>query len=166
MNTGSLLNDATAFGAYVKKMGDSKALRLYGVTHPSRKGSMKLLKSELQDIADRMNYSGKVSCFFMPERRNPQQDYVAFTRRGSGMQCEVRYIDQQSVNHNEEQVVPSKVRHQVISGGAVGPLATKTIDERTQQTVTSPTSPIRVSAQYDQAQMTTIGDKDWTTFTA
>ena len=104
MNTGSLLGYAAAFGAYVGKMGNSQPIRLYGVTHLSRKGSMKLLKQELNDIADRMNYSGKVSCFLMPERRNPQQDYVAFSRRGSGLKCDVRYIDQQDVGHNEQQV--------------------------------------------------------------
>ena len=141
MNTGSLLGDATAFGAYVKKMGDSKPIRLYGVTHLSRLDGMKMLKIQLQEIAEKMSYSGKVSCFFIPELRESQEDYVAFSRRGSGSTCEVRYIDQRSVGHDEKQVVPSTVRNQMISGGVVGPLVTKTIDDVTQKTVISPTSP-------------------------
>jgi hypothetical protein len=164
MNTGSLLGDAAAFGAYVAKMGDSKPVRLYGVTHLSRKASMKMLKVEMEDIADRMNYKGKVSCFHMPERRTPQQDLVLFNRRGDGVRCEVRYIDQRDVTHIEKQVTPSKTPHQVISGGNVGPLTTNVIDERTQTIVTSATSPIRVSGTYDPATLATIGDKDWTSF--
>lgn len=164
MNTGSLLGDATAFGAYVKKMGDSKPIRLYGVTHASRVTSMKLLKIQLQEIADKMGYSGKASGFFIPELRPSQEDYVAFSRRGSGSTCEVRYIDQQNVAHDEKQVVPSTVRNQVIRNGAVGPLVTTTNSDVMRTTVTSLTSPIRVSADCDQAKMATIGDKDWTTF--
>lgn len=164
MNTGSLLGDAAAFGAYVTKMGDSTPVRLYGVTHLSRKASMKMLKQEMEDIADRMNYRGKVSCFHMPERRGSQQDLVLFNRRGSGVKCEVRYIDQTEVTHIEKQVTPSKTPHQVVSAGKVGALTTTVIDDMTQTFVTSPTSPIRVSGTYDPASLATIGDKDWTTF--
>lgn len=165
MNTGSLLGDATAFGGYVKKMGKSKPIRLYGVTHLSRTGNMEKLKIELRQIADKMDYSGKISCFFMPVRRDSQQDLVTFNRCGGGEKCVVEYIDQRNVVHREEQVLPSKTRHQAINNGVVGPLVTRTIDDKTQQFVTSSTSPIRVSAQCNQA-MATIGDKDWTTFNA
>ena len=164
MNTGSLLGDAAAFGAYVTKMGDSKPVRLYGVTHLSRKASMKMLKQEMGDIADRMNYTGKVSCFHMPERRSPQQDLVLFNRRSGGVKCEVRYVDQKEVTHVEAQVTPSKTRHQVVSAGKVGALTTTVINDLTQTFVTSPTSPIRTSGSFDLAKLAAVGDKDWTSF--
>src|SRR5262249_50832315 len=113
-----------------------------------------------------MGYTGKISVYMMPARRNPQQDYVQFTRNGGNAKCKVEYIDQQLVQHDEQQVAPAKTRHQQILSGSVQALATRTIDDVTQQMVVSPTSPIRISVNRGTNNMTVIADKDWTNFDA
>jgi hypothetical protein len=167
MNTGgtAIANDATAFGGYVQKMGTSPEVRLYGVTHPSRM-SATLLKAQMRTIAQKLNYNGRISVYLMPERRKPQQDYVQFTRIGGNSKCKVEYLDQQLVQHDEVQVVPAKTRHQQILNGKVEALSTRTIDDRTQQIVVSPTSPIRTSVKRGTNNMTLITDRNWTNFKA
>lgn len=167
MNTGdtAIANDARGFGAYAQKMGASRHIRLYGVTHPSRMSSQQL-KAQMRSIAQNMGYTGRISVYFMPERRNPQQDYVQFTRIGGKSKCKVEYIDQQLVQHDEQQVVPAKTRHQQILNGTAQALATRTIDDITQTIVVSPTSPIRISVNRGNNNMRLIADRDWTSFGA
>lgn len=109
---------AETFKLYIQKMGDSKAKRLYGVTHKHRYKELERVqqehKEELKAIAKKIGFHGKITGVILDV---PRADYVEYRRVGNGNPCLIYYRNSAEVDYTPGQVKTAWTRHQVIKPG-------------------------------------------------